>query len=374
MRFSLKHITGRRGIIILLLLLALFSCDLEAIKKATKKGKEKIEPYNVTASIETNPVRDWGDAADDPAVWVNPDDPGSSLIIGSNKQRGLLVYDLNGKEVFSYDCGRVNNVDVRNGFPLGNEKIGIAAASNRSGNLITVVRIMPSGELMDISSGPIQSNLNEVYGFCLYHDQREDKFYAFVNGKDGGVEQWLLFDDGKGRIDATTVRTFDVGSQTEGCVADDELGFFYIGEENRGIWKYPASPEGGNERMQVDDVSSRYLKADIEGLTLYYGREGKGYLIASSQGNNTFAVYEREGDNHYLGSFTIVSGEIDRVQETDGIDVCSSSLGENFPYGVFVAQDGRNKTNKSEENQNFKLVPWEEIARAFKPELMMRGE
>lgn len=351
---------------IIFLVISLISCK----NTGTTEDKFPLEGLvNVEASRETAPVQDDDDAADDPALWVHPDDPAKSLIIGTNKQRGLVVYDLEGKEVFAYDCGRVNNVDIRQDFPLGGELVDIAAASNRSGNIITIVRIMPSGELVNISSRTIQSGHGEVYGFCLYHDIHSDKFYAFINGKDGGVEQWLLFDDGNGRIDATIVRTFALGSQPEGCVADDELGYLYIGEEKQGIWKFMASPDLGDEAIMVDSVSSPYLEEDIEGLAIYYAPGGKGYLIASSQGNNTFAVYERDSNNRYLGSFTIIDGTIDGVQETDGIEVSGASLGPEFPHGVFIAQDGFNKDGDMAVNQNFKLVPWEAIAKSFQPAL-----
>jgi len=49
------------------------------------------------------------------------------------------------------------------------------------------------------------------------------------------------------------------------------------------------------------------------------------------------------------------------VEQTDGIDVTSASLGPAFPHGLFVAQDGVNEGG----NQNFKLVPWEAIANAI---------
>jgi 3-phytase len=62
-----------------------------------------------------------------------------------------------------------------------------------------------------------------------------------------------------------------------------------------------------------------------------------------------------------VGSFEIEAGGVDGVQHTDGIDVTTTSLGTAFAGGVFVAQDGRNPGA----NQNFKLVPWPEIARAL---------
>jgi hypothetical protein len=149
-----------------------------------------------------------------------------------------------------------------------------------------------------------------------------------------------------------------MGSTAEGCVADDDLAYLYVAEEDVGIWKYEAEPEAGAARVAVDEVGSS-LEADVEGLTIYYGPDGAGYLIASSQGSGEYAAYERAGDNHHVTSFQIVdSASIDGTTDTDGIDVMSAPLGAGFPNGLFVAQDGDNDTG----NQNFKLVPWESVA------------
>ena len=80
------------------------------------------------------------------------------------------------------------------------------------------------------------------------------------------------------------------------------------------------------------------LVPDVEGLTIYYGEDGNGYLVASSQGNNTFAIYDRAGSNSYLGSFAV-----EDVEETDGIDVTNVPLGEDYPAGLLVVQDGSNE-------------------------------
>jgi 3-phytase len=159
-------------------------------------------------------------------------------------------------------------------------------------------------------------------------------------------------------VAATLVRTFNVGAKVEGCVADDELETFYIGEERKGVWKYGAEPTDGDERVLVDDIEKGHLQADVEGLTLFYGNNGQGYFIASSQGSDEFMVYTRQ-DNTYLATFTITSSEaIDHVSGTDGIDVTNVNLGDPFSQGLFVVQDNGNGKN----NQNFKLVPWEFIA------------
>lgn len=318
----------------------------------------------ITADVETQPVADANDAADDPAIWIHPVNPMESLLICTNKQSGLIIYDLNGSEVGFYAIGEANNVDIRQGISLGGETtIDIAAGSNRSDNTIFILAIQSEGKLSDISSRKIVSGLSEVYGFCLYHDKVNNTCYAFVNDKSGMVEQWRIFGKGDGTIDAELSRAFRAGQgQLEGCVADDELGVVYIGEEGHGIWKFYAHPDSTARGTLVDDLSNLSLKADIEGLAIYDSGDGKGYLIASSQGNNSFAVYDRGGGNKYLGSFTIVDGtKVDRVSETDGIDVSSMPFGDRFPQGFFIAQDGHNYDGQARKNQNFKLVSWEKI-------------
>jgi 3-phytase len=154
-----------------------------------------------------------------------------------------------------------------------------------------------------------------------------------------------------------------MGSQTEGCVADDASGDLYVGEEDIGFWKYSAEPDGGDARTLVDSVDGGNLTADVEGMSIFYGPGTSGYLVVSNQGADNYALYERGGDNKFLGIFHVVADEVsgvDGTSETDGLDVTSANLGPSFPHGAFVAQDGRNIT--PDEKQNFKYVPWERIA------------
>ena len=309
----------------------------------------------VVAAVETEPVSTGGDSADDPTLWVNPSDAQQSLVIGTNKKRGLAVYDLTGKEIQFLADGPMNNVDHRDDFPLDGKKVPLVTASNRSSNSIAIYKIdVETRMLENVAAGVIKTI--EAYGACMYHSNKTGKFYYFGTSKQGVVEQYELFDAGQGKVSAKKVRQINVGTQLEGCVADDEAGFLYVGEEDVGIWKYQAEPDANLERIKVDGVGTGgNLVADVEGLTIAYGTDGKGYLIASSQGNNTYAVYRREGTNAYVKSFRIVAGgKIDRVTETDGIHVTTANLGPLFPKGVFIAQDGSDDTGK----QNFKLVPW----------------
>jgi 3-phytase len=320
---------------------------------ATDKMGQPI--LQVVASVETEPVKTTGDSADDATLWVNQSDPALSLIIGTNKKSGLVVYDLTGKEFQSLPDGPMNNVDHRDDFPLAGKKDSLVTASNRRTNSIAIYRINSETRQLENVAARLIKTI-EAYGSCMYQSRQTDKFFYIVTGKQGFLEQFELFDNGKGRVDATRVRQIKVGTQLEGCVADDELGHLYIGEEGVGIWKYQAEPNGSPQRTKVDGVGSAgNLVADVEGLTIAHEKNGRGYLIASSQGNNSFVVYRRESSNAYVKTFRIMAGNsIDEVTETDGIHVTTANLGPQFPNGVFIAQDGRDNTGK----QNFKLVPW----------------
>ena len=74
-------------------------------------------------SVETTPMETGGDAADDPAIWIDPADPARSVVIGTQKQSGLYVYGLDGKVIQYLPDGRMNNVDLRGDFALERDEI-----------------------------------------------------------------------------------------------------------------------------------------------------------------------------------------------------------------------------------------------------------
>lgn len=311
----------------------------------------------IHATVETDPVPSGGDAADDPAIWIHPTDPSQSTIIGTNKQGGLAVYDLSGKQIQYLADGLMDNVDLRDGFLLGGQKVSVVAASNRKDNSIALYKVnAQTRQLENVAARTIKHGVT-AYGMCLFRSEKNGKTYYFATSKSGDVEQWELVDAG-GKVDAKKVRNFKVGTTVEGCVADDQLGHFYVAEEAAGIWKYGAEPETGAARTQVAKVGDGHLFADVEGLAIAYGADGKGYLMVSSQGNHSYVVYRREGNNEFVKKFRIADGDkVDGAEETDGIDVTTANLGPAFPNGMFVAQDGFNNNG----NQNFKLVPLQSI-------------
>jgi 3-phytase len=325
----------------------------------------------VTATVETVAVPSFGDAADDPAIWANPANPAQSLIVATDKKGGLFVYDMQGRIVQDLRDGKMNNVDLREGFQLGGKSVILVTASNRTDRSIGIYRLDPaSRQLINVADGPQPTELEDPYGLCMYRDPA-GKMFVFVNGDDTRKRQWELVDAGNGRVRANFVREFAFESQTEGCVADDASGQLIVDEEDVGIWSLSAAPDGGKDMKPVQKVADNpAIKDDLEGVGLYDLGDGRGYLVVSSQGNDTYAVYRREGAQEYLGSFAVAADPIrgiDGISETDGLEVSSRNLGPGFEFGAMIAQDGRNVLPI--ENQNYKYVPWQSIAEALKLEM-----
>jgi len=327
--------------------------------------------HRLVAIAETTPVETSGDAADDPALWYDALDPSRSLILGTNKRKGLQVCTLSGTEVQFLSVGRLNNVDVRTRVNIGKwadgrgELLDLVAASHRDErgiSLFAVERRPEGGRLRELAGSPIRTGLAEPYGLCMMqHSDRS--VHVFVGDKSGRIEEWRIGEAG-GIMTGALVRTITLESQVEGMVADEDNNVLFVGEEARGVWAIDLSSDL-LERKLVLPVGE-HLKADVEGLALInlWGnghRTGERWLIASSQGNQTFVVCRAEAPYAVQGLFAVVPGLLGGAEYTDGIEVFSMPLSAELPYGVFIAQDGASL----EGNQNFKIVPWHEIEEAI---------
>ncbi len=60
--------------------------------------QEKIK-VSIPVNHQTAPVNAPADmdSADDPAIWINHQNPSESLIIGTHKKKGLYVFNLQGE-------------------------------------------------------------------------------------------------------------------------------------------------------------------------------------------------------------------------------------------------------------------------------------
>lgn len=313
---------------------------------------------SVMASMETAPAGARGDAADDPAVWLHPSDPAKSLILGTNKQEGLVVYNLDGTEAQRLPIGLINNVDIRQS---AERSYDVAVASNDQVNAISVFFVDRATAKVS-HAGNIPTNTLEPYGICQARENGVD--FAGVTYKDGTVQVWRLSVSPEA-LTGELVKSVKLATQLEGCVFDEAQGLLFVGEEGHGLWKV-AYRDAAPVPEIIDVVGGPAgLAADVEGVSLWRGKDGAGWIVVSAQVDNRFVVYDRKAPHTSVGSFSISENTalgIDEVTHTDGLDVFSGAL-PGYPRGILTVQDDGNP--KSGQDQNFKVVNWADIEAAL---------
>lgn len=101
-------------------------------------------------------------------------------------------------------------------------------------------------------------------------------YYFCVNPTDDHVDKWHFFNNGSGMLAGAMVRSFDVDTQTEGCVADHELRDFYIGKRELEFGNTALSPVVLVHEVKFILPHQRgHLTTDAEALTIYGTRVAK---------------------------------------------------------------------------------------------------
>ena len=310
----------------------------------------------VTARGETAAVQTRNaDAADDPAIWQNINDPAASLIVGTDKKAGLYVYGLDGKVRDFNNAGRVNNVDLAE---FASQIVVAASDRNDPANgKVALFKLDPASARL-APMGTVAAGPGEAYGLCLYsHGNALD---AFVVMKNGTIRQ-LSLDLESSAPRATIVRTLKLGTQSEGCVVDPRTHRVYVAEEDVGLWRFDAHSDGPVTPIRIAAADGQQIVADAEGVAIAAEGQSGGYLIVSSQGDSAYAVYDLASET-YVGRFRVGAGAaIGGTNETDGIALATGNFGPLFPAGLMVIQDGINLPKA----QNFKLVSWADIKAAL---------
>lgn len=306
------------------------------------------------------------DAADDPAIWTAP--AGASVMLGgkaiggfvagTDKKAGLYIYGLDGAELQFLPDGLLNNVDLRGGVGIAGREI-VIGASDRGRMGVALYRFDPASADAGNRVQPwgfIKSDVVEPYGFCM--GRWGGRLHAVLNSTDGQVRIYAITESSDGSAAGVEAARFALPSQPEGCAIDEEGGFLYIGEEARGLWRFPLSG-GAGELVQA--VGDGRLVADVEGVTVMKDGAAR-YLLVSSQGDSAFAVWRVDGPAPlYAGRFRVAAaGGIDAVSGTDGLDALGGPVGP-FREGLVVVQDDENEGL----SQNFKYIDWREVKKAL---------
>ena len=325
---------------------------------------------------ETEPVFTSGDAADDPAFWYNQKDPSKSVIFGTDKKSGLHSFSLNGKRMQFISSGKINNIDSRSGYSFGAKNFSILAGSNASNNSIIIYLINEDGIIEKLNKNEFKTDLEGVYGLCMYKSSKSKATYIFVSDAIKlTINQYRVLNFFP--IKTQLVREIRTDSTSEGCVVDDESGILYFAQEdeNSGVYFIDAEPNDYEIKI-IDSIKENggQISGDAEGLAILNHPEGK-LLIASSQGSSDFTVYNLSNKNKFIGRFSIgKDNQIDGVSRTDGIEIYTGHINEDYESGILIAQDDMNMATfdldgvslqAKKINQNFKLVPVKQIVENF---------
>ncbi|MER6011876.1 phytase [Streptomyces bluensis] len=394
----------------------------------------------VTAKAETPTLFDdaaGGEStADDPAIWRDSNDPAKSLVLGTAKVGGLRVYDLAAHEVQSLPApkapsaedepGRINNVDVIEGANL-------AIATDRGRDKLVIYRIdrdRAEGPVKDVTAqnaapyifSADQDEVNEqatAYGLASWKDRKTGRIYAVVTQElNNQVALLELTKEANGTYGYRKIRTIsfpstftlpngttwtpceEPGEQPylEGMRVDAANGMLYAGQEDVGLWRIRADLTG--EPTLIDKVrdygvpatwdadteecvpgedpgfGGDHLTADVEGITLIDRPGGGGYVVVSSQGDSTFAMYDRDPakGNAYVKSFRVVArqgeGAVDGAEGTDSLEIVNQSFGSAYPQGLAVIQDETDTPTvtgddgEPRDGTNYKYVDLRDVATA----------
>jgi 3-phytase len=295
---------------------------------------------------------------------VNPD------AVKTNKPPLSDITAPNQSWIFSQNQQQVNEGNTAYGLGTAKTDQALAFVSQNSTNKVAVLELYDAG--------------NNKVG---YREKNMLEFPTAFTLPSG--ESWKPCSD-----DDTELPQF------EGIVADEYHNTVYLSQEPVGVWKIDLKNPADKSQWKLAHKSREYgipykrtwdeaeqeyscslnysedqgfgnpnLYADIEGLSLYKGSKGKGYLLLSSQGNDKIAVFNREGNNKYLGAFHVGEGDIDEVNHTDSMMVVNTDLGGQYSQGLLVIHDGDDRPGVYDANgeyreiTNYKYVPWSSIAK-----------
>ncbi len=314
----------------LLLGTLLFSCN-----------QSKLTPIPPDIITEKTP-----NDTDDPAIWINHNNPAESIVFGTDKETngGIYAFDLQGKilpEKSIRNVLRPNNVDIEYGFALNDStKVDILAFTERERQQI---RLFSVPDMLPLDGGgfPVFEDAtgfehNLPMGIALYKSPKDSVFYAIVGRKTGPSQDYLY--QYELRADSTGVTTrlvrkfgqFSGEKEIEAIAVDDEYGYVYYADEGVCIRKYYAEPTMGNE--EVSCFGGEYFLEDIEGIAIAAYPNGSGHIIVSNQQLGEFNIFSRK-ENTFVKAVNL------STYGTDGCEVVTTPLNATFKNGLFVAMN-----------------------------------
>lgn len=304
------------------------------------------------ASCDT-PRASAGDGvdSDDPAIYVNTVNPEASIVFGTLQKGGIGAYKLNCQDAKLpglNTSGDIVNVDVMYDFDAGGKKIDLLVATSQ-GQGVYIFELTPQAATVDVTLLRF-FRVKTAYGLCVYNNKKTGKA-AVITTREEPME--IRIHDltyANDEVQMAESRLIQLGSSNddntgiESCVADNEKGVLYVAQEKYGIHTFWAEESRGKDSKKYQVFNKRNAPS-IEGLSIYYGLDGKGYLMVSAEHkkDNHFLVFDRletpSAPFRKQVEFELVAKGGDKVDDTDGIDIINVPLGDRYPSGLFVVQD-----------------------------------
>ena len=296
-----------------------------------------VQPRVVTEAVRHD--------SDDPAIWIHPEDPAQSLVLGTDKDAdgALYVFGLDGRIQSSKvvrGLARPNNVDIARGVLVGGRRVDVVLVTERFAHRLRAYRLP---DLAPIDGGGIPVFVGErardVMGVAAYRRASDGATFAIVSRsdrfapKDGYLHQYRLVDDGTGTLRGVFSRAFGQWSgrkEIEALSVDGIAGHVFASDETFGIRQYLADPAAEDADDEIAQFGLTGFARDHEGSAVMH-RPGKSSLLfVSDQQAGALRVFSLETTPRLIGRIRYAA------IETDGIDLTVQPL-PGFPGGLLVA-------------------------------------
>lgn len=314
---------------------------------ATRQGPGAPAP----ASFET--AGRQSARAHDVALWT-----GRETVFTGARTTGLMILSgTAGLDVVNHDGTRLQHIPVRHlgdvdvaPLPTETSHFTVLGASSRApgsaGAVLFRFENVVGGQFA--RWGTVRTDIAEPTGFCMR--QWRGRLIAVVTGAAGEVRVFSISEGPNGEPVVHETHRSGLGSCISGCAIDAAAGDLYLSETAVGLWRYPLDPTSTEAPLLVQAMEGRRLRAPVEGVAVL--DDSGRYLLVSSRGDSSIAVWNISFDPLWVGRFIVPSGRVDAVTGTTGLDALGTRFG-GLSHGVVALQD-----SADEGGQNFKLVDW----------------
>lgn len=348
---GMGRMKGRKTI--LLLILIFLGCR--------QNQEQHPEPAIIQPDISTAKVNHF---AGQPAIWIHPDDPAQSKIIGSDydPNGGLFLFNLNGElGKVALELQKPYGVDVEYNFRRNKMEIDIAATVESA---LGKLRIFVLPHLQPIDEGGLQilgpDRTRGDVAVALYRRRPDGAFFAVVGApaqpdRPGCLSLFHLYAGEGKKITAEFAGQFGQLAKpgtVPAITVDDEAGYIYYLDPNAGIRKIAANPDNPEAGRELALFGTGELLSSRGSIAIYKIYDGTGYILVSDPVSERLFVYSREGSKGKPHDHQLVK-TLKLQQGQSGCEVTNVAVGPQFPGGLLVSPT---------RERSYNFYSWEKLA------------